>query len=122
MFTYWNYAKKELNMSTIMSKRWIGFIFFVGFLFLCVTFFNFGMFGSTKSDNRILSCSQTNQNDAVMYNLKTKIGVSYESSHWFHMAENFMAYESTLHAQNLQSCADRIILNFDTSKNRSSNY
>lgn len=28
--------------------------------------------------------------DPVLLNLKTKLGVNYEGSHWFHMAENLM--------------------------------
>jgi hypothetical protein len=36
------------------------------------------------------------EGDPALYVLRTKMGVSYEASHWFHMAENFMAQVRTV--------------------------
>jgi len=32
----------------------------------------------------------------TLYNMKTKMHVTYEGGHWFHMAENFMTQHSIL--------------------------
>lgn len=50
---------------------------------------------------------------AVLYNLKTSLGVSYDAGHWFHMAENFMVHHSILRASSGQSNISEIYYNFD---------
>ena len=58
----------------------------------------------------------------VLYNIRTKLGVSYEASHWFHMAENVMAQHSILRESNrlanissLQT-AGQVFYNFDNKR------
>ena len=53
------------------------------------------------------------ENDPVLYNMKTKLGVSYEGGHWFHMAENFMVQHSILRREGKLTNASLVYYNFD---------
>ena len=54
--------------------------------------------------------------DPELYFLKTSLGVNYEGSHWFHMAETFMVQHSILRKTHRQSNSTNIYYLFDKSK------
>ena len=60
-------------------------------------------------------CSEApdHRNLPALFSLKTKLGVSYDGSHWFHMAENFMAQHSALRASGGGTNRSTIYFNFD---------
>ena len=75
-----------------------------------------------RQENNNIKCEINHQiNAPILYNLHTKLGVSYRGSHWFHMAENFMAYHSTYTNSQTDMCNSNnkyidIIYNFDKGK------
>ena len=68
----------------------------------------------TGTDNAInLNNCIWNNNDPVIYNMRTKLGVGYEGGHWFHMAENFMVQHSILRHDGMLTNASNVYYNFD---------
>lgn len=65
--------------------------------------------GSATSSSRPAHCAWNAASSPVLYHLKTKLGVNYEGSHWFHMAENFL----TQHSLVAQTNASRVFFSFD---------
>ena len=66
-----------------------------------------------------IKCEINQINSPILYNLHTKLGVSYKGSHWFHMAENFMAYHSSYTNSQTNMCNNQyidVIYNFDKGK------
>ena len=68
-----------------------------------------------------IKCEINPINSPILYNLQTKLGVSYKGSHWFHMAENFMAYHSSYTKSQTDICNNKnkyidVIYNFDKGK------
>ena len=74
--------------------------------------------GSSSSTSPLRMCEWV-PGGPVFYNLHTKMGVSYEGGHWFHMAENFMTAHSSLRqagrlaAINSTDVAGEVYYNFD---------
>lgn len=104
------------------SKRmnWILFIIFV-LTSVILIIFNVELVlvnssSTVKRDHDINNRVCGDDNSVSVYLLKTKLGVSYQGSHWFHVAENFMAYHSALRAQNRQTCSPRVLYLFDKDK------
>ena len=58
---------------------------------------NSGNSGSSGS-NALRQCDWQ-EGDPLFFDLHTKLGVSYEGGHWFHMAENFLTARSALRKQ-----------------------
>jgi hypothetical protein len=90
------------------------FLFFLGYNFYVI------VTSPSRSQKLILStrneyCSWR-EGDPVLYYLKTKLGVTYEADHWFHMAENFMVQHSILLKQNLLANSSVIFYDFDKRK------
>jgi hypothetical protein len=50
---------------------------------------------------------QWSEGDPLLFNLRTKLGVTYDGGHWFHMAENFMTQHSIIRA-NQASVSDPV--------------
>lgn len=61
----------------------------------------------------LTKCKWDAATDPVLFNLRTKLGVNYEASHWFHIAENFMVHHSILRAKNELANASEVFYNFD---------
>ncbi len=90
---------------------------------IAVLFRNIALHGDTFITNMDTSISgkevcRNSHNIVALYNLKTKLGVSYDGGHWFHMAENFLTEHSLLRESNRQSNASTIMLNFDNGKHK----
>lgn len=62
--------------------------------------------------NGLQMCPPSKSNP-VLFNMRTKLGVSYSASHWFHIAENFMTYHSILREKGLYLCNSDYYYNFD---------
>lgn len=71
-----------------------------------------------QTDTQLTRLCNWQEGDAVIYHLKTKLGVTYDAGHWFHMSENFMAQHSKLRERNLLSNTSNIIYSFDKGKRR----
>lgn len=65
-----------------------------------------------KAAERVRQCTWE-EGMPVMYQLKTKLGVNYESGHWFHMAENLMVQHSILRAQQRLTNASEVYYHLD---------
>ena len=57
-----------------------------------------GTSGSSSSSNALRQC-EWQEGGPLFFDLHTKLGVSYEGGHWFHMAENFLTARSALRKQ-----------------------
>ena len=55
--------------------------------------------GTTPSSSPSLRQCDWREGGPLFFDLHTKLGVSYEGGHWFHMAENFLTARSTLRRQ-----------------------
>jgi hypothetical protein len=118
----YNNNKKKNQAYYFIRTRWFWLIccLLVLFCFAIASYFNYNL--SLISSNTIQedkTCS-TVLTDPVLFHLKTELGVSYKASHWFHMAENFMAHHSEFRQKNLQLCPSDLYYNFD--KSTSSSY
>lgn len=51
--------------------------------------------------------------DPTLYYLRTKLGVNYDASHWFHMSENFMTQHSILSASRMTTNSSTVYFAFD---------
>ena len=51
-----------------------------------------------------INCDINQINSPILYHLHTKLGVPYRDLHWFHMAENFMAYHSSYTTSQTEMC------------------
>lgn len=51
----------------------------------------------------------------MIYHMKTKLPITYESNHWFHIAEKFMAPHTLMREQKSQTDSSEIFLYFDKS-------
>ena len=56
---------------------------------------------STRTSTSTINMCKWTPGGPVFFNLNTKLGVSYEGGHWFHMAENFMTAHSSLRRSGL---------------------
>jgi hypothetical protein len=76
---------------------------------------NSNLRAKTKTEPRAvpIKCPLSGADLPVMYNLHTKLGVSYSGDHWFHMAENFMAQHSKLRANGGYTNSSEVYFNFD---------
>lgn len=61
----------------------------------------------------MMSCDWDPIRDSAVFNVKTKLGVSYDGGHWFHMAENLLAEHSANRNRNSLTNTSHIIYNFD---------
>ena len=83
----------------------------VTIFFLIGIFFDFHLYDEEKVQKCIPH--ENNLDQPVIYNLKTELGVTYQGSHWFHMAENFMTQHSILREKKQQTCVSETYFNFN---------
>lgn len=85
---------------------------------LLINFVTFPTSQLPRSDSNVAlnhpqSYECKNSGSLVLFDLRTSMGVSYDASHWFHMAENFMARHSTLRHSNQQASPAVVFYCFD---------
>ena len=91
------------------SFKYLWYFAVFGILIIAVYILNGAFMYDTV--NKFKSCIKSD--DKSLYNLNTKLGVTYDGSHWFHIAENFMTQHSILRTKQLQSCTQHIYFNLD---------
>jgi hypothetical protein len=73
-------------------------VLLAGYLYMSFHFTSQRAGGALHSKNGKHKACKWEEGDPMVILLKTKMGVTYDGGHWFHMAENFMASFSELRA------------------------
>lgn len=102
---------RKKHTSSSFRGGWWYILLIVILFFVLSMYYIINMLYATSIGNDLKSC--LSDRGRSLYSLRTKLGVTYDGSHWFHIAENFMTQHSVLRKSSLQSCSHEIYYNFD---------
>lgn len=107
----YNFKKFNNPIIIFSSIVLISFIYF-----LTNTYYTKSQLDSSNLNQLKHSYCQWTTSMPILYNIKTKLGVTYDAGHWFHMAENIMVQHSILRSKNELANSSLIYYNFDQGK------